>query len=328
MALDRKQLARARARLEARRTETAARQERLEQEIFARVPELRRTEGELRSLLGSLVRAAAEGGPEAAGRVAELDERTRALCARRAALLRAHGYAPDALDGTPVCQDCGDTGYLSDGSPCACLLALYREERNAELRRLAEAGAHGFDAVELRWYRGADRENMEINLTICRDFVGTFGPDSLNLLFQGGTGLGKTLLSRCVAAAVAEAGFPVVYETAQDAFTVFETQKFSRDAESYHAATERVDQILDCDLLILDDLGTELTTSFTQSALYYILDTRLNRNKKTIISTNLDDRELARRYLPQIVSRINGEYHTLLFRGEDIRAQRKRERYL
>ena len=169
---------------------------------------------------------------------------------------------------------------------------------------------------------------MEVNLSICRNFVASFGPDSLNLLFQGGTGLGKTLLSRCVAAAVAEAGFPVVYETAQDAFTAFETQKFSRDAESYHAATERVNQILDCTLLVLDDLGTELTTSFTQSALYYILDTRLNRGKKTIISTNLDDRELTRRYLPQIISRLNGEYHTLVFSGEDIRSQKKRERYL
>ena len=119
----------------------------------------------------------------------------------------------------------------------------------------------------------------------------------------------------------------MVYESAQEAFGAFEEQKFSRDAETYATASEKVKRILCCDLLILDDLGTELTTSFTQSALYNIVNTRLTENRKTVISTNLTDAELASRYLPQIASRIGGEYDTLLFLGEDIRAIRKEQRY-
>ena len=119
----------------------------------------------------------------------------------------------------------------------------------------------------------------------------------------------------------------MVYETAQEAFAAFEEQKFSRDAETYAAATEKVKRILGCELLILDDLGTELTTSFTQSALYYIVNTRLTEHRKTIISTNLSDAELAARYIPQIMSRIGGEFDKLPFMGRDIRAIRKEQRY-
>ena len=113
---------------------------------------------------------------------------------------------------------------------------------------------------------------------------------------------------------------------AQDAFAAFEEQKFSRDAETYAAASEKVNRILSCDLLILDDLGTELTTNFTQSALYSIINSRLAANKKTLISTNLSHEELATRYIPQTVSRLNGEYDTLFFMGRDIRAIKKEHR--
>jgi DNA replication protein DnaC len=168
---------------------------------------------------------------------------------------------------------------------------------------------------------------MELTLAAARAYAGGFGPDSTNLLLQGGTGLGKTLLSRCIAATVSAGGHSVVYETAQEAFGAFEEQKFSRDAETYAAASEKVKRTLHCELLILDDLGTELTTSFTQSALYNIVDSRLTAGRKTVISTNLTDAELAERYIPQIVSRIGGEYDKLPFLGRDIRAIRKEQRY-
>ena len=187
--------------------------------------------------------------------------------------------------------------------------------------------AERFADFDLNYYQGEARACMEVTLKAARTYAEHFSPDSGNLLLQGGTGLGKTFLSRCIARTVAAQGCSVVYETAQEAFTAFEDQKFSRDAETYAAASERVQRILNADLLILDDLGTELTTSFTQSALYYIVNTRLTDHRKTVISTNLTDGELAARYLPQIASRIGGEYDTLLFLGEDIRAIKKQQRY-
>ena len=168
---------------------------------------------------------------------------------------------------------------------------------------------------------------MELTLAAARAYAEGFGPDSANLLLQGGTGLGKTFLSGCIAKTVSDKGFSVVYLTAQEAFAAFEEQKFSRDAETYAAASEKVKRILRSQLLILDDLGTEMTTGFTQSALYNIVNTRLTERRQTIISTNLDDKALAARYLPQTISRISGEYDTLLFMGEDIRAIRRSQRY-
>ena len=210
---------------------------------------------------------------------------------------------------------------------CFCLLRLYEEEKAKALTTALRAGEESFADFRLDYYRGEARECMELTLAAARAYAEGFGPDSTNLLLQGGTGLGKTFLSRCIARTVAAKGCSVVYETAQEAFAAFEEQKFSRDAETYAAATEKVKRIMQCELLILDDLGTELTTSFTQSALYYIVNSRLTAHRKTVISTNLGDEELAERYLPQIISRLNGEYETLVFMGEDIRAIRKEQRY-
>jgi len=188
-------------------------------------------------------------------------------------------------------------------------------------------GGESFADFSLRWYGEAERSVMELTLDTARSYAVHFARGSGSMLFQGGTGLGKTFLSGCIAKTVSGRGYGVVYEGVQNAFAAFEEQKFSRDAETYTAASEKVRRILECDLLILDDLGTELTTSFTQSALYTIVNTRLCEGRSTIISTNLSDAELEKRYLPQTVSRILGEYDVLPFVGADIRAQKKERRY-
>ena len=166
-----------------------------------------------------------------------------------------------------------------------------------------------------------------MTLNYCRSYAERFGEDSPNLLFRGGTGLGKTFLSGCVAKAVSDKGFSVVYETAGDAFAAFEDRKFSRDIAQSEEAADRVRRILDCELLILDDLGTEMSTGFTHSALYNIINSRLTKGKKTIVSTNLSAGEMEARYTPQVVSRIFGEYDTVPFRGRDIRAIKNERRY-
>ena len=138
-----------------------------------------------------------------------------------------------------------------------------------------------------------------------------------------GPGLGKTFLSACIARVVAERGFSVAYESASAALGAFEAQRFSRDTAEGESAASRVREYLGCDLMILDDLGTEMVTSFSVSALYQLVNTRLGAGRQTIISTNAGFDELARKYGPQIMSRLEGEYLLLPFSGRDIRLLRK-----
>ena len=326
--VDGRLLARARDRLARRKEENAALRREREREVSARVPELRRIDTDLRALVGEVVSITAAGG-DLSGALAEIERRSAALCAEREAALASHGYPAGYLDERYTCPDCRDSGFLRSGEMCACLTALYREEREKELASALRLGAEGFSEFDLSYYEGAARECMEITASFAQEYAVNFGPASANLLFQGGTGLGKTFLSGCVAKVVSGRGFSVVYESAQGAFGAFEEQKFSRGAETGEAAAaaEKVRRILSCELLILDDLGTELTTNFTQSALYNILDARLTAGKKMIVSTNLSDAELAARYNPQVVSRLNGEFDTFLFMGRDIRAIKKERRY-
>ena len=325
MAVDGKALSRARDRLAALRESHEALRRQRQEEVYAKAPELRRTDAALRALLGEVVRASvgASGGMA----LAEIEQRSLDLCAQKAEQLVARGFPADYLDEIVHCRRCGDSGYLPDGSMCACLRDLYEAERRAAREEALRSSAERFSDFRLDYYGAEAREVMSLTLDFCRSYAALFGPDSPNLLFQGGTGLGKTFLANCVAKVVLERGFSVCFETVLRAFEAFESQKFSRDAESYADAARHVQAIRDCDLLILDDLGTELTTNFTQSALYDILDSRLTAGKKMIFSTNLSDAELEARYMPQIISRLNGEFDTVLFKGRDIRAIRKELRY-
>ena len=167
------------------------------------------------------------------------------------------------------------------------------------------------------------RECMALVLETCREYAKNFGPGSPNLIFMGGPGLGKTFLSACIARVVAERGFSVAYESASAALGAFEAQRFSRDTAEGESAASRVREYLGCDLMILDDLGTEMVTSFSVSALYQLVNTRLGAGRQTIISTNAGFDELARKYGPQIMSRLEGEYLLLPFSGRDIRLLRK-----
>ena len=325
MALDGKLLAQARTRLAERRAANAALREQREAKVYAAAPEIRRIDADMRGLLGELLDCTARGEDAAAG-LERVREKSEALCAEKAELLNIYGYGADYLDEIVSCPDCRDSGYLENGELCGCLLQLYEEEKAKALSKLLRTDAESFADFRLDYYTGEARECMQLTLGSARAYAESFSTASTNLLMQGGTGLGKTFLSGCIARAVSAQGFSVVYETAQEAFGAFEEQKFSRDAETYAAASEKVRRILNCELLILDDLGTELTTSFTQSALYNIINSRLTARRKTIISTNLSEKELTDRYIPQIMSRINWEFDWLPFMGEDIRAIRREQR--
>jgi len=208
-------------------------------------------------------------------------------------------------------------------------MELYKEAQKESLSSLLKLGDETFDSFDLSYYADtlspdttvSVRRSMEIIFEICVEYARNFGKKSMNLFFIGAPGLGKTFLSACIARVVAENGHSVVYDMAASVFGKFEEAKFTRmdDPEETRAEIRRY---LECDLLIVDDLGAEMTTAFTVSALYDIVNTRLITNRKTIVSSNLTLGELHRRYSGQIMSRLEGEYQVLTFRGDDIRKKR------
>jgi DNA replication protein DnaC len=219
-----------------------------------------------------------------------------------------------------------DKGYRMDGRMCACQKRLYNAEVTRDLSGLLK-GDEDFAKFRLDYYSNQPdesgnipREIMEIILTMCKNYAVKFDGKGTNLIFTGGPGLGKTFLSACIARAVADNGYSVVYESAGHLFGNLERAKFSADEQ----ARKDADRYMTCDLLIVDDLGTEMPGQFTTAALYGLINDRLLSGKPTIISTNLTIEEFEKRYSRQIASRLRGSYTRIPFMGEDIRVLKNR----
>ena len=206
-----------------------------------------------------------------------------------------------------------------NGKMCKCMrraLTLAGYESSGVLKLI---GKQNFDTFDLTYYEGAEKTNMERILDRAKRYAAGFdGKHMRNLLFIGTTGLGKTHLSSAIAKEVVEGGFDVVYESAQKIFSDFEAEKFGRAA----AGENRTERYLACDLLIIDDLGTEMQSQFTVSCLYNLVNTRLISEKSMIISTNIRKEELLAKYTDRITSRLFGEFEICVFAGKDIRSQK------
>ena len=330
MPYDGKLLAQAREALEQRRAENAAEQQRRLSLVYTRDPEIEQIDLRLRRQMAELVRLTVSRAPDLTEKLELLKRDNLELQAERAERLTALGRPIDWLDEIVSCPICRDTG-MDGAQPCRCLKKLYNQALTKELSALLRHGDESFERFDLSLYDEQPLEGstvsprfaMERIFAQCRKFADSFPEVSSNLLFQGETGLGKTYLSACIARVVADKGYSVCYDSASSALEAFEAQKFARDPETAEAASARVRRMLDCDLMILDDLGTEMVTSVTVSALYTLINSRLNAGKKTIISTNCTDEELLRKYTPQICSRIKGEFLRLPFVGRDIRLLKK-----
>ena len=314
--MDGRLLALAREEKDGIRRRSLAEDERRRRAAYGRIPELGRIDARLSALVGEMAASAMGAGRP----VPEIRAESRDLLARRAELLTAYGYPSDWLDGAWQCAKCQDTGYV-DSRICSCLAELYEKQRAKNLSALLKLGSESFETFDLSFYDGVPgaREQMELIYDFCREYAAGFGPRSVNLLFRGDTGLGKTFLSACIARVVSQRGFSVVYATTVEALTAYEDQKFRDDP----TAPARIERLQGCELLILDDLGTEMVTEFTKSALYTLINSRLLGGKKTIVSTNLTEKDMERLYTPQICSRLTGEYQEMPFVGRDIRLQRR-----
>ncbi|MDR0859225.1 MAG: ATP-binding protein [Oscillospiraceae bacterium] len=316
MALDGKILHRARERLAESRRGRELRFASRRDELYIKNPRLYELDREISLAFVNVAKALLRGG-----NLEEIEAENLRLQDERKAVLRKMGLAPDALDEVPNCPICGDRGYTSDGM-CVCLNRLYKEEQSKELSKLLKLGTQTFKNFSLNYYSGKELAEMQRNFRMCKRFAEKFSEKPGNILMSGNPGLGKTHLSCAIARVVSDAGFSVVYETAIAFCVVFDKIKFQRlnqddellrDAERYAS----------CDLLILDDLGTEMRTANTISAVYDIINTRLVSGLSTIVNTNLAPEEIGAEYSPQIASRLLGEYNVLEFAGSDMRSRIK-----
>lgn len=295
------------------------------QAAYAQLPRLREIDLLLRKSMALAAQAAFTKGGDARTAMEQVKEANLSLQAERRELIRTH-FQEGYLDDSPVCQLCSGSGYIGS-TMCTCLQELCRQEQKKELSLLAAADER-FEKFRLDYYSdrvdsrygASPRAIMERNFSLCRKYAHSFGTGSGNLLFVGGTGLGKTFLSACIARVVADRGFSVAYESAHDLFSKLEKNRFNPDEQS----REDVEKLHSCDLLIIDDLGTEMPGNFTTAALYHLLNDRLLAGKSMIISTNLNVEEAGRRYSPQIASRLQGSFRGLTFVGEDIRVLKNR----
>lgn len=331
MAYDPNVLRRASARLEEEKRRREDERELLRRQTYAREPRLAQLDRRLQGTMAELVAASLRKGENAGDAVRAIRDKNLELQQERAVLLGALGLPEDALDDKPACPKCGDTGWRG-AQMCDCLRSLCTQEQIRELSKLLDLGEQSFDSFSLDYYSPlpwpgeslSPRENMEFIFDVCSSYARKFGRFYFrNLFLTGAPGLGKTFLSACIARTVSESGFSVVYDTAVNIFTRFEEQKFARDKLEAGEAKDETRRYLGCDLLILDDLGSELSTPFVQSALYTLINTRLTADKRTVISSNLTMDQVRARYTPQIASRLEGEYRVLPFYGEDIRLLRK-----
>ncbi len=294
-------------------------------ELHGKVDGLRELDAEL-SMTGIRIMSAtlARDG-KTSERIEQIKRNNEELLAKRALLLHAYGYPEDYADVRYECEKCGDTGYV-DARMCECMkkalvLAEYESSGIGGLMK-----TQSFDNFSLDYYskNPASYNAMKYALEKIKGFATEFSADTYtNFLFLGGTGLGKTHLSTAIAKTVIDRHFDVLYVTAAGMIGDFEYRRFGNSAIDGDAGD--TSRYYTADLLIIDDLGTEVSNQFTVSCIYDIINSRIISRKSTIISTNLNKDEIAKRYWDRITSRIFGEYLPIIFSGTDIRQQKLRE---
>ncbi|MGN0329311.1 MAG: ATP-binding protein [Lachnospira sp.] len=260
----------------------------------------------------------------------EFDTTIKSLTEKKKALLESLGKPSDYLDNIYTCPICKDTGYDSHGAKCSCFRkkAIDLVYRDSNLKNIT--ADENFSTFSFDWYNNTDMDsatgltpynNMHKVLEVCQSFVKNFDKDFSNLLLYGNTGVGKTFLANCIAKELLDTSHSVIYLTAIELFNCFTSSDFNRGDDSYDLS-----YLLDCDLLIIDDLGTENGNTYTNSRLFYLINERILRRKSVIISTNYSISQIEDAYSERIFSRIISAYEILKLFGDDIRLLKKMKR--
>ena len=289
-------------------------------EIDRQIPEYSQIEARITSLYikRSMLRLKAEDGLSDS----DIREQITSLNQKKESLLREAGYTPAYLEMEYTCPHCKDTGYLDDGSICSCFKAKLTERLYdiSHIRGILDK--ENFNTFNFKYYD--DGKSLDIAreaVAKARNFVSEFDSSSSNLFLTGGTGVGKTFLSNCIAKELIESGHSVIYLSAVRFFDVLADSAFSRDADSDLSAR----LLYDTDLLIIDDLGTEMINSFVQTQLFNVINERILRQKHTIISANLSVQDLQTKYSERVFSRVASSYTIIKLFARDIRIQKALE---
>lgn len=294
------------------------------EELYREIPELKELDGQLSAFGLRIMQTALQGGDPSEG-IEALRKENEEIRRIRAEILVRHGYPADYSDPHYECTLCKDSGYVGI-KMCSCMR-----------KRLIEAGMESsglsglihkqsFENFSLGYYSKNPEhlEKMTHALKKVREYAHGFtleGEEPMKgLLFIGGTGLGKTHLSTALAKTVIEKGYDVIYTSAVSMLSDFEQRRFGNAMTQGDA--DNTGRYTECDLLIIDDLGTEVKNQFTISCIYHVVNTRLNLQRPTVISTNLSSAELREDYGDRLASRLMGEYDMIAFFGTDIRKQK------
>lgn len=283
--------------------------------LYLTNPELNEIENRLKALGARLAITALSGDNES---LEKIKAESKKLTAKKQGIMKKANIPERTFD----CEICGDTGYVS-GKICECIKREAAKIMAEELSKEMPIADCSFENFHLKYYKDeADkngnnpRRRIESILKLATDYTENFSRNSGNLLFMGGVGLGKTHITMAIVQGVVEKGFFPVYGSAENLFAAVENERFSaRDRDNYET-------MLNCDLLVIDDLGAEMVTTFTKSVLYNLVNTRILKNLPTIINTNLSMGEIAEKYDARISSRLIGHYNANKFLGVDIRQQK------
>ncbi|MCH5318016.1 MAG: ATP-binding protein [Eubacterium sp.] len=289
-------------------------------EISREIPEIEEIQRKLSAIGFSISKLFFREGDKEE-EVNKLRKASLALQKEKRELLAKNGYDEDALTIKYFCPVCNDTGYYNEHM-CSCHRELLKEIQRDQIRKLAPLDECTFESFDTRYYPEKAMENgispkekAERILESCRNYAQKFNSHSPNLMFMGGTGVGKTHLSLAIANVAINKGYSVVYGTSQNILSDLQNENFGR---TENLTYEEFD-VLHTDLLIIDDLGTEFSSRFSEACIYNIINTRILQRRPTVISTNYEHEDFEREYNQRILSRIAGEYSTLILEGNDIR---------
>lgn len=298
-------------------------------EIYSKIGRIKEIDAELAQTGAAVVKAAVSSAEDIDLLIEGLKIKNLSLQAEKENLLLKNGYSADYLKIKHKCELCSDTGYVN-GKICKCAQKYLQEYSYKELNAVSSLEDSTFENFSLEYYSdipspnipgGSERSKMLANFNYCVRYAKSFCEDSPSILMIGNTGLGKTHLSLAIVNEVIKKGIPVIYGSVLNLMNKIEREKFSQGN-----MTETLDNLLECPLLVLDDLGAEFDTSFSTSVIYNIINTRICNKKPVIINTNLSMSEMEQKYSQRIVSRIIGSYDVLFFYGNDVRQLKKQKK--
>lgn len=289
------------------------------QAVYDKFPEIKQIDEQISELAEKF---AASFTTEGVMSFAQYKEKLSDLRMEKEALLKCYRIDPKELQMQYRCPDCQDTGYI-ENEKCHCLKQRIIDEMYQQSNLREILNAENFSTLSYRYYDQENMEKMQVAIETCTKFVENFDKTFENILLCGTVGIGKTFLSNCIAKEILDKGHSVLYLSAFQLFDLMAKNSFSGNAPKEDFVAKQYPHIFESDLLIIDDLGTELANSFTLAGFFLVINERILRKKSTIISTNLSPQEILTTYTERTASRIISNYTMLKLSGSDIRLKKK-----